>query len=66
VSGERIDVVVFGNGGHFGPMTLTNDNLVIGGALNSMIQLPSTIGAPIISNVLDTGARSWMHVLMTA
>ena len=43
-SGERIDVVVFGSNGYFGPTTLTYDDLVVGGALNSMIQLPSMLG----------------------
>ena len=46
VSGERIDVVVFGSGGYFGPATLTASDLVGGGALNSIVQLPSAIGAP--------------------
>jgi hypothetical protein len=48
-SGERIDVVIFGSDGYFGPATLTNRDLVDGEAMYSMIQLPDTIGAPILS-----------------
>lgn len=70
-SGERIDVVVFGSDGYFGPTTLTHEDLVVGGALNSMIQVPATIGAPNTSashaNGLDVEGRSdgiWMHILL--